>query len=195
MPRILFTRYIRSAIPARDRSRCRRNRNPKDTPRPLSPAGGGFEAIRLIWGSTCETPEGFALSFGGQDQDNDDGIGHTRIKEKGGEWKDIHKELRKANPLQPLHDKGVELRRTAEGIGGPSPRSLFRGRSEQEDNDRIAGSNWLRTSVEKLSRAFEDSFRRNVGKPSSEGARRSTFKRQFRDAHEGCDLASMQMSA
>jgi sialidase-1 len=64
---------------------------------------------RVIWGSTAETPEGFALSFGGEDQDADDGISHTRIKEKGGVWKDIHWELGKNNPAQPWHDKARAL--------------------------------------------------------------------------------------
>lgn len=34
----------------------------------------------VIWGAEATSPDGFALSFGGQDQDADDGRPHTRIK-------------------------------------------------------------------------------------------------------------------
>ncbi len=54
---------------------------------------------QVIWGSTCESPDGFALAFGGQDQKADDGNPHTRVKE-GDAWKAIHQELRARNPLQ-----------------------------------------------------------------------------------------------
>ena len=83
---------------------------------------------RVVWGSTCETPEGFALSFGGQDQDSEDGLGHTRIKEKGGEWKDIHKELRDANPLQPWHDKVWALRERQKNLLARTRALYFQGR-------------------------------------------------------------------
>lgn len=53
---------------------------------------------RVIWGATCEVPEGPTLAFGGQDQQSDDGDPHTRIKADG-QWKSIHEELRGANPL------------------------------------------------------------------------------------------------
>lgn len=58
---------------------------------------------RIIWGATCELPDGTGLAFGGQDQEADDGIAHTRLKVNG-EWKDIHAELRAQNPLQKKHD-------------------------------------------------------------------------------------------
>lgn len=54
---------------------------------------------QIIWGATCDGPDGTGLAFGGQDQKSDDGIGHTRIKVSG-EWKAIHEELRAGNPLQ-----------------------------------------------------------------------------------------------
>ena len=41
---------------------------------------------RVIWGSTCEVPDGPSLAFGGQDQQADDGNPHTRIKVDG-QWK------------------------------------------------------------------------------------------------------------
>jgi hypothetical protein len=87
---------------------------------------------RIIWGSTCETPDGFALSFGGQDQDSDDGIGHTRIREKGGEWKDIHEELRKTNPYQPLRDKVWALRERQKELLTKARALYFRGLPAEE---------------------------------------------------------------
>ena len=42
----------------------------------------------VIWGSTCEAPDGTALSFGGEDRDSDDGLAHTRLR-VGGKWGDI----------------------------------------------------------------------------------------------------------
>lgn len=54
---------------------------------------------RVIWGSQAESPDGFALSFGGQDQVSDDGIGHTRIKEKGGQWTAIYDTLKKRHGI------------------------------------------------------------------------------------------------
>jgi sialidase-1 len=109
---------------------------------------------RVIWGSTCETPEGFALSFGGEDQDSHDGIGHTRIKEKGGEWKDIHEELRKANPYQPLHDKLWALRERHKDFLARTRALCFEGLTEDEDAKRIKSE--LHPELEKLHMAFKD---------------------------------------
>jgi len=52
----------------------------------------------ILWGSTAESPDGFALSFGGEDQTSDDGQSHTRIK-RDGQWVSIAAELRKSSPL------------------------------------------------------------------------------------------------
>jgi len=64
---------------------------------------------RVLWGATCELPDGGGLAFGGQDQLADDGRPHTRVKQDG-EWTAIHESLRAANPLQPLHARAIELR-------------------------------------------------------------------------------------
>jgi hypothetical protein len=93
---------------------------------------------RVIWGSTCETPEGFALSFGGQDQDSDDGIGHTRIKQKGGEWKDIHEELRKANDLQAWHDRAWAIRERQKDLLAKARAVYFRGLTGKAGKDARA---------------------------------------------------------
>lgn len=63
----------------------------------------------IIWGSEAEGEDGFSLAFGGMDQDAADGIAHTRVKVKG-EWKEIHGELRKDNPLQGFCDRIREMR-------------------------------------------------------------------------------------
>ena len=55
---------------------------------------------RVIWDSTSTAPDGSILSFGGQDQESDDGIAHTRFRPAGGEWIDLYKPLLKADPLQ-----------------------------------------------------------------------------------------------
>lgn len=69
---------------------------------------------QIIWGSTCEGPDGFVLGFGGQDQKSDD-LPRTGIKVDG-QWQSMTKELRKENPLQKLHGFAREFaqRRQAE---------------------------------------------------------------------------------
>ncbi len=54
---------------------------------------------QVIWGATCEVPDGPSLAFGGEDQKAEDGNPHTRIKVDGA-WKAIHEELRTKNPLK-----------------------------------------------------------------------------------------------
>ncbi len=64
---------------------------------------------RIIWDAQAQSPNGFALAFGGQDQVSGDGIGHTRIKEKGGEWVGIYDELvRKQGELHKRWKSRVE---------------------------------------------------------------------------------------
>src|SRR5579871_2731276 len=130
MPRILFATLVLLLLPAL--TAAQEKPLSKDNPKPYRLPAVDLKQ-RLIWGSTCETPDGFALSFGGEDQDSDDGIGHTRIKEKGGEWKDIHEELRKANPLQPLHDKVWALRERQKDLCSRMRRLYFQGRPIEEE--------------------------------------------------------------
>jgi hypothetical protein len=78
---------------------------------------------QVIWGSTCERPDGTGLSFGGQDQKSDDGRPHTRVKSNG-KWRAIHKELQAANP----HKKSHELIRALSALQSTvaaSARSLY----------------------------------------------------------------------
>jgi hypothetical protein len=80
--------------------------DPKPKPHGLSPVD---LKQNIVWSSTAEGEDGFALSFGGMDQSAPDGVAHTRIKENG-QWRDIHEELRKNNPLQPQYERLRRLR-------------------------------------------------------------------------------------
>jgi len=59
---------------------------------------------QVIWGSSCDSPDGAGLAFGGQHQRSDDGLSHTRIKQDG-QWQAIHEQLRAHNPWQALCDR------------------------------------------------------------------------------------------
>ncbi|HVE41341.1 MAG TPA: kelch repeat-containing protein [Planctomycetota bacterium] len=75
---------------------------PQDRPKPYRLPSTDLKQ-RVIWGSTCEVPDGPSLAFGGQDQQADDGNPHTRIK-LDGQWK-------------PLDLKGASLRGEEEVLG------------------------------------------------------------------------------
>src|SRR5579863_1502554 len=59
---------------------------------------------QVIWGSTCEAPDGTALSFGGEDRDAEDGLSHTRLR-LNGRWIDVGKELIGANHRDSFGDQ------------------------------------------------------------------------------------------
>jgi hypothetical protein len=69
---------------------------------------------RIIWGSEATSPDGFALAFGGVDQDNlVDGNPHTRVKREG-KWVDISSELKgvaSPNVVRALRQLENEARR------------------------------------------------------------------------------------
>ncbi len=92
---------------------------------------------QVIWGSTCDGPDGTGLAFGGQDQKSDDGIGHTRIKVNG-EWKDIHKELRKKNPLQKYHERLADLARKWRAREAKARSIPFRKDNDNEQSKQFA---------------------------------------------------------
>jgi len=75
---------------------------------------------RVIWGSTCEAPDGSALSCGGQDQESDDGTSHTRFRPAAGEWIELFESLQKDDPLRDANrdlKQGLrQLKKTA-GLG------------------------------------------------------------------------------
>lgn len=78
---------------------------------------------RIIWGATCEGPDGTGLSFGGQDQVADDGQPHTRIRVQG-QWQAIHEELRSRNPLQKYANQCQTLAKRQKD-GGARVRHLY----------------------------------------------------------------------
>jgi hypothetical protein len=87
---------------------------------------------RVIWGASCEVPEGPCLAFGGQDQETEDGCSRTKVKE-GGEWKAIHDDLRARNPLQVFHDRLWSLRTMAKNVSARARFLQFKGRPEDEE--------------------------------------------------------------
>ena len=65
-----------------------------------------WETKPILWGWTCELPDGTGIAFGGIHQISDDGIAHTQIK-VGAEWKLITEDLRKDNLLQKYYDQTI----------------------------------------------------------------------------------------
>ncbi len=82
---------------------------------------------RVIWGTECRELDGHGLALGGQDQVSEDGRPHTRIL-KEGNWIAIHEELRKANPLQALHERIWSQRQTVKNILARARFYYFQGR-------------------------------------------------------------------
>ena len=100
---------------------------PQDKPKPYRLPPTDLKQ-RVIWGSTCEVPDGPSLAFGGQDQQAEDGNPHTRVKVDG-QWTSILKELREASPLDTLREhcrwacseqKGIEAVERAAFFNGES---------------------------------------------------------------------------
>ena len=87
---------------------------------------------RIIWSAECLEPAGGGLAFGGQDQQADDGVAHTRVME-GGAWKAIDAELRAANPLQPFRERAWALRTEAKNIRARMRHQYFEGRTAEDD--------------------------------------------------------------
>lgn len=104
----------------------------------------------IIWGSECLEPEGSGLSFGGQDQNADDGRPHTRILVDG-KWTPIHEELRKANPLQKLHDRLWKLCESLKQVRARSRSLYFRGLPTEEEKMR-----WRRDVVPAITKQIEE---------------------------------------
>jgi len=90
---------------------------------------------RVIWGATCDGPDGTGLAFGGQDQEADDGRPHTRVREAGG-WKAIHEALRAANPLQPYRDRVGAVRTLQKDALARARAVYFKGLPEAERRRR-----------------------------------------------------------
>lgn len=86
---------------------------------------------RVIWGASSLDPAGHGLSFGGQDQDANDGRPHTHTR-VGDKWQSITKELRENNSLQTFHRQGWALRTQAKNLRAKLRYLYFQGRSQTE---------------------------------------------------------------
>jgi len=91
---------------------------------------------RVIWGATCASPDGLELSFGGQDQNADDGRPHTRLKVDG-QWKAIHQELRARNPLQKFYEDCWALRKLQRETAAHSRLFYFKGLPKTDEIKQI----------------------------------------------------------
>lgn len=115
---------------------------------------------RVIWGAECLLPEGRGLAFGGQDQDSEDGRPHTRVLENG-KWVAIHRELREKNPLQKMHGRVVETRRSAKDMLAKCRFVFFRGlpadaEASQLHQDIHPGLTRLKDSLSELDAAVAE---------------------------------------
>jgi hypothetical protein len=91
---------------------------------------------RVIWGAECRLPGGSGLSFGGQDQDADDGRPHTRVLING-EWKAIYRELEENSSTKALHVQVWKLRGQAKNILARARSIYFKGLPAEDEAARI----------------------------------------------------------
>ena len=89
----------------------------------------------VIWGSTCEGPDGIALSFGGEDLASDDGLCSTRLRVDG-KWIDLRETFAK-DPRAEGARVDLELARIAEEGRCPGADDLF-----------LGSTGWIRTLSE-----------------------------------------------
>jgi len=91
-----------------------------------------WEQRPVLWGWTCELPDGSGLAFGGIHQTADDGNPHTSVLE-GGTWKPILEDLRKANPLQKRFEQVRDLRRACKDALARARHLYFEGKTADEE--------------------------------------------------------------
>lgn len=100
----------------------------------------GSHNSRTMWGWRLERPDGSGLAFGGiaswttqeingQLQRSDDPCVRTQIR-RNGKWVYIHEDLRRNNPLQPLHARVLGLREPLQRITTKARHIFFEGRDE-----------------------------------------------------------------
>src|SRR5712671_948200 len=87
---------------------------------------------RVIWGAHCELPDGLALEFGGEDQQADDGMSHTRFRLEE-RWQQIQKDLLAGNVLQIFYDRTWSLRTFHKNIAARARNVYFEGYSQSEE--------------------------------------------------------------
>jgi galactose oxidase-like protein len=101
----------------------------------------------VLWGWTCELPDGSGLAFGGVDQVSEDGRPHTRIK-VAGTWQPIIDELRKKNPLQKRFVQIRQLRNDCKDTLAKARHIYFEGKTADEEAKLIKAD--VDPAVEKL---------------------------------------------
>ena len=103
----------------------------------------------VLWGWTCELPDGTGMTFGGVQQAADDGLAHTQIKE-GAAWKPIIDDLRKANPLQKRNEQVLALRNACKDTLAKARYIYFEGKPAADEAKALKES--VDPAVEKLAK-------------------------------------------
>lgn len=80
----------------------------------------------IIWTATCESPDGFGLAFGGQDQRSESGASLTRVRDAG-EWKSISAQLAESNPLRDSYYKALEAAAAQKKVLADDRTAFFEG--------------------------------------------------------------------
>jgi hypothetical protein len=99
----------------------------------------------VIWGSTCEAPDGVALSFGGEDRDANDGIAHTRLRVNG-QWTDLRGAWDN-DAREKARDLVWSLRDNQKAILTRSRTRYFQGQTKEQNSTADAASAAAETSL------------------------------------------------
>jgi hypothetical protein len=151
---------------------------------------------RVIWGAQATNPDGFALAFGGLDQQADDARPHTRIK-RDGRWVSIVDDLRQKNPLQSLHGRLTAENAVVRVILARARHLYFEGMSGDETQQHLAAK--VHPLVEKLGRipfkqelaktGAGDSYHRRQADRAAAGAYKvQSADNEFRMGATGADI-------
>jgi hypothetical protein len=116
-------------------------------PYPVPPTQWKLDPV--LWGWTCELPDGTGMTFGGVQQAADDGLAHTQIKE-GAAWKPIIDDLRKANPLQKRNEQVLALRNACKDTLARARNLYFEGKPAADEAKALKES--VDPAVEKLAK-------------------------------------------
>lgn len=124
-----------------------------------------WEKRPVLWGWTCELPDGSGLAFGGINQVSDDGLAHTSILDAG-QWKPTNEDLRKANPLQKRFEQVCDLRNACKDTLAKARHIYFEGKTADDEAKLIKAD--IDPGIEKLAKdlaALNAELRRmgNVG--------------------------------
>lgn len=111
---------------------------PQERGKPYKVPATEWKLDPILWGWTCELPDGSGLTFGGVHQLADDGMAHTQFLVPGeGEnkstWVAIHEELRRNNPLQPRFHETRKLRDTCKNTLAKARHLYFEGLTAEEE--------------------------------------------------------------